>query len=77
VADAGHGAVSTAEDAAMMKPSLVGRMRERIRQLENENASLRHDLERSMANHVADLNDGLPEHLLKQHYRSGKSTGKF
>jgi len=28
----------------------------RIRELEAENAALRHDLERSMANHVADIN---------------------
>jgi hypothetical protein len=28
----------------------------RIRELEVENASLRHDLEKSMTNHVADLN---------------------
>ena len=31
-------------------------MRDRIRELELENAALRHDLQRSMANHVADLN---------------------
>lgn len=36
--------------------SRIGKLDRRVAELEAANAALRHDLERSMANHVADLN---------------------
>jgi hypothetical protein len=48
--------MNVSPDYMAAKDVLCDQYRARICELEAENAALRHDLEKSMANHVADLN---------------------